>query len=316
MNPELVIKHPKVNKNPIIKVIRQMSFIPDEYEKNTKKNSLILFQENYSKKIEKQSLIFERRILFYINKNEFQLEIQVGTRDSHGNIRGLPSCFRDLITMKFYTSTDDYGKHQIKEYVNTEGFFKKFPFKTINLNSNFNGTYLIASNSFIFANITNSNKIGKFSVEDGALAETLVLNDALFQGKASLNCGGYQDICLLQDEATNSFYVFYQIKDQLKSILSEITLFPKMKLKKSWEIPFQKNQIGFCLTHDNLLYLGFINVKSYIPIAYDLIGECIRIIPEIVLPSSGIKSINYFANLDMIIIGENEKIIKLYGTTK
>ena len=64
MNPEIVIKYPKVNKKQIIKVIRQMSFIQDESEKNTKQNSIILFQENYSKKIEKHSLTFERRFLF------------------------------------------------------------------------------------------------------------------------------------------------------------------------------------------------------------------------------------------------------------
>ena len=89
-----------------------------------------------------------------------------------------------------------------------------------------------------------------------------------------------------------------------------------MEIRKSWEIPFKKNQIGFCFIYDYFLYLGFNNGHNYISIGYDLIEGCIRTIPEIVLPSTGINSINYFAKPEILIIGENGKIRTVYGTTK
>jgi hypothetical protein len=175
--------------------------------------------------------------------------------------------FADPITGKIYWMPF-YEGTQAFEFPDLTSFVNNVNSTTINLASQYEGTYHAALGGFLYYNTWNTNTMVKVNASNGQIVTSAVLTGAGFHNQSHFNWGGYSDIAFYVDTG-NLLYVMYAANGGGNIQLSRID--PNtLAIQQSWTIPRAKTNTGFAFMVNGNVYLGFTYASPAINAKFNL----------------------------------------------
>lgn len=154
------------------------------------------------------------------------------------------------------------------EYPTLANFVANTSATTINLASQYEGTYHAALNGFIYYNVFNTNTMVKVSAATGGVVNSAPLAGAGFHNQSDFQWGGYSDICFYTDSG-NLLYVLYAAAGG--GTMQASRLDPNtLAVQQTWSIPRVKQQTGYAFLVNGNFYFGFNYTSPAINAKYSL----------------------------------------------
>jgi len=307
------IIYPQLNSVPLSEEISNLSIQFNETAQSENNNDIRYFCKKYSgKMIEKDK---RKKIKSEINLLKFYENPSWTKKIKQRSSTPCSIVFEDGVTKKIYSYYGVLNQNTLEEFNNIDDFFANHNSRTIKIETGFDGNYTIAQGEYLIHIISNSSRIGKTSLEDGKLIESYYLNKVYFGDTTSFKCPvGNNSISLFNDSKNQIQYIMYQKLKKNRASISELRCFPKFVFGRTWEIPFDKRFIAFCLIYDNVVYLGFNSLECKFTKAFHLIDHSLQDININFNGGKEILSVTYIPEESAFISVNPKKIYRCHAT--